>query len=525
MMPTTFWSRRLFPVGLLGAALAWPAAGFCQQPATPLPKQAAPTEAESSKSDVDRWYVVEMMGSKAGSMHVKVEEKDGKITTSSRLELAIGRGDAAVKISMGSTFIETIEGKPVLMTSRSKTGQMVTEQRYTFTPTGMEVTSTQAGHTTTQTLPLPTQTWMPPAAAERYALAEYQKGSRSIEVHTMDGLTGPTVVSAKREGFTKETLEIEGKSVEVLKTQTTTSAAPGITSTEYLDADLEMVQTETQMGGISMVMRRTTRQEARAKPKAGASPEIMLSTFVKPSSPIETPRTTTRGEYVLSLPEGAMPDLPTTGTQSVVRESPSTIRLTITRDAASRELPSETAPYLASTLLADAKDEKIVELTKRTLAIEPDASTPRQAELLRRAVHAHINLKNLGVGLGSASEVVRTREGDCSEHGVLLTAMLRAAGIPSRAVTGLIYADSFAGRAEIFGYHMWAQALLPGNDGTLRWVDLDATLPDETPYDATHITLATSDLGDGELGQGLMNVATVIGKLSITVVRVEHATP
>src|SRR5690606_5201760 len=95
------------------------------------------------------------------------------------------------------------------------------------------------------------------------------------------------------------------------------------------------------------------------------------------------------------------------------------------------------------------------------------------AEKLRRFVHSYISNKSLDVGLASASEVCRTREGDCTEHATLLAAALRFAGIPSRVVSGLIYAEEFAGRSRIFGYHMWTQALLPDDAGAMRWVDLD----------------------------------------------------
>lgn len=520
--------RRLAPASVVAAGLWCCAAPLCAQTtdAPPAPK-AAEGRAAAQRARVlsDRWYNVEMMGAKAGSMHVRVEEVNATITTTSRIDLSIGRGDARVKISMASTFVETSDGKPISMRSRSKTGQMETVQEYTFGATSISVKSTQAGRTTTQELTLPEEPWMTPAAAERYALAEYKAGSRVIEVRTMDALMGATPVSAKREGFTPATITLDGKNVEALKTTVTSSAAPGLTSVEYLDDKLDMLQTTTQVGGIEMVMRRTTRSDAKSSPAGNISPELMLSTFVKPDVAIERPRMVTRGTYVLSTPGAAMPDLPTTGTQSAERVNDATVRIVVTREAASRDVPEETAPYLASSLLADTSDEKIVSLVKATLEKEPGASKARKAELLRRAVHAYISEKSLGVGFATASEVVRTREGDCSEHGVLLAALLRVAGIPSRGVTGLIYADTFAGQSRIFGYHMWAQALLEGDDGTMRWVDLDATLPDEHPYDATHITLATSDLSDGDPGQGFISLAQVIGTLQIKVVDVEHAAP
>ena len=89
----------------------------------------------------------------------------------------------------------------------------------------------------------------------------------------------------------------------------------------------------------------------------------------------------------------------------------------------------------------------------------------------------------------------RTGSGDCTEHAVLLAALLKARMIPSRVCHGLVYVElggsAINGQAEVdaegnvidsaasgdgqFGWHMWSQALINGH-----WHDLDATL--HVPY-------------------------------------------
>ena len=64
---------------------------------------------------------------------------------------------------------------------------------------------------------------------------------------------------------------------------------------------------------------------------------------------------------------------------------------------------------------------------------------------------------------------------------MLLTALLRAAGIPARECVGLVYTD------HKFYYHAWTEAYLG------QWITMDATL-DQMPVDATHITLAHGGL-------------------------------
>jgi hypothetical protein len=100
---------------------------------------------------------------------------------------------------------------------------------------------------------------------------------------------------------------------------------------------------------------------------------------------------------------------------------------------------------------------------------------------------------------------------------VLLAALLRAEAIPSRVVSGLVYLDRFLGREAVFGYHMWTQAWLSGQDGRARWVDLDATL-DGHPFDAAHIALGTSPLAEVAFSNDLLRLSPLLGRLSIRVV-------
>jgi transglutaminase-like putative cysteine protease len=159
----------------------------------------------------------------------------------------------------------------------------------------------------------------------------------------------------------------------------------------------------------------------------------------------------------------------------------------------------------------------------RALApLESDAEDrPALAERIRRNVRRHITAKTLDVGFATASEVARTKQGDCTEHAVLLAAALRSVGIPSRVASGVIYVDQFAGGREVFGFHMWTQALLDGAGGKPRWVDLDATLPDAAPFDAAHISMVLSALPAEERMNSLAALAPMLGRLKIEVVETE----
>jgi transglutaminase-like putative cysteine protease len=136
-----------------------------------------------------------------------------------------------------------------------------------------------------------------------------------------------------------------------------------------------------------------------------------------------------------------------------------------------------------------------------------------RAQALRRFVHEHITAKNLDTAFATASETARMKRGDCSEHAVLLCALLRAAEIPARTASGLVYADAFAGERDLFGWHMWTQALIGG-----KWVDLDATLP--VRYDAAHVLVGTSSLAEGMGDADLSHLLILLGNLEIEVLEV-----
>jgi len=60
---------------------------------------------------------------------------------------------------------------------------------------------------------------------------------------------------------------------------------------------------------------------------------------------------------------------------------------------------------------------------------------------LTRFVASYIERKNLARGYDSASVVARRREGDCTEHAVLLTALARSFGFAARVVHGIAIVD------------------------------------------------------------------------------------
>lgn len=494
----------------LGMTAAWGLPCAAIEPPK-VPPVAPQHQARESRKE--HWYVIKVAGQRSGWMRTTTTSA-AAITTDEEMSISIKRDRTDITVSMHSTFVETPNATPISMSQVSAIGSAPTQQFYEFQKDGLKLTTKANDTTQVTTLPLPAGHWSTPAAAERRVKERMKAGDAAIITPSLSPATGAMIVTETRDSFEPAVLSVDGKDVNVVKCRVTSTAAPGISTIEYLDAQGTLIRQETAMGALPIVMMLTTQADATGKFEA---PEIMVSTFVVPDRQIKNARKLARAEYVLSVPEGDLPALAPTGSQTITKLDARSARVRVDIHAPIADAKDAANPaYLAPTTVADSKDAKVLELHKRATK---DAGTDpaARAEAMRLFVGRFIKAKNLSVGFASASETARSGEGDCSEHGVLLATLLRADGTPSRVVSGLIYVDGLARGQGAFGYHLWTQALLEV-DGHTRWVDLDATLNGPTPSDAAHIALALSDLSDADTMTSLVSVAPLLGRLAIEVV-------
>ncbi len=87
------------------------------------------------------------------------------------------------------------------------------------------------------------------------------------------------------------------------------------------------------------------------------------------------------------------------------------------------------------------------------------------------------------ISVPSALEVLKMKKGDCNEHAVLLTALMRTAGIPARLAAGVVYQDGY------FFYHAWVEIYLNS------WVPVDPTF-NQFPADVSHIRFIIGGLAN-----------------------------
>ena len=102
---------------------------------------------------------------------------------------------------------------------------------------------------------------------------------------------------------------------------------------------------------------------------------------------------------------------------------------------------------------------------------------------------------------GGARDSLTLRSGNCQTHARLYTALARAAGIPTRFVSGLVYQEG-----KGFLYHSWTESLLGG-----AWVAVDPTY-NQLPADPTHIKFF-----EGSSLDDMAPIIAIIGRIRITV--------
>ncbi|MFG0328543.1 MAG: transglutaminase family protein [Phycisphaerales bacterium] len=459
----------------------------------------------------DQWYVLNMQGQRSGWMHVRQSEKEGYFVTETEMRLSIARAATEIRIQMAGRFTETLDHEPVRMWSLQKLASVPTETTWEWIDEGVRRTIKQGVAESTDMLPAPEGEWMTPGAAGEYTEEQLGGGAEEITVTILDPLVGLMPIEITRTVLDRDaTVETMNGRRPAVKWKVVQSFANAVQSIEYVDEEGNVLRGEVDLGAIKMDLIAADRATALQKT---AAPELMLDTFVRPDRRIVRPRETERLVLDLSVTDGEMPELPSVAAQTA-EPIDGGIRLTIdTRGPNHADPDADIEALTGSNSYLNADDEEVRRLARQATREVRGGAPIERARAMRDFVFKYVDEKSLSVGFATASEVARERSGDCSEHGVLLAAMMRADGIPARVVSGLIYADEFAGARGIFGYHMWAQALIDG-----RWVDFDGTLP--VDFDATHITISTTSLDEGGLSNDLSSLVPLLGRLKISVVEI-----
>jgi len=516
-------ARLLRSMLVLLIAIVAPAMGVChwQAPASATesaaPRTTAPAIASDWRVDRDHWYRFEIDGKPCGWMRTQVlSAKDGSLRRSTgESTLRFGRAGQSVEISVFTQFDETPRGEPRHAMLRQRSGDVPIEQVFRFDPADrsrVSVVSTQGGRTVESLSTLPDSNWLTPIAADALAASRRAAGANDYKIRTVDLSTGLRLVDRIASRVGAGHFAHGDRTLPTTRWSVTDTLMPVATIEEWSTDDV-LVRTTTAMAFGKLEMTLADEAAARASTR-GPAFEVMVSTLVRPDRPIDDVFGVGRGRFRVRTKNGDALDLPSIGAQRVVRETPSSLAVvvdeTVTSPATAEEMAD--ARFRQASVTIDSNDDAIVRMAQRALGPHRAAPAKERAVALALAVHRHITKKGMAAAFASASETVRSREGDCTEHAVLLAALLRAEGIPSRVVSGLVYCPEFAGERGVFGWHMWTQAILDG-----AWVDLDATLPGPTAFHGGHLASGSSAQEHGAIDAEWAALVSLVGNLEIEV--------
>ncbi len=462
----------------------------------------------------EHWYRLTLAGSPCGWMHERTVRDGDAIRTETESNMQVGRMGQAVTVRSRNVFEERPDGTPLRVETERGTGRDVVRGRWAFTAKGIEVTQEQGGRTSTQVVPAPAAGWLAPAAADRFVRARESAGDAVVRYATIDPESGPTAVTVERTRVGESSVDVGNGPVKCTEWRVAISLLERPTG-EWVRTDGVAVKSTVDLG-VGVLESVLSTREAATAPIRGA--EVMARTFIELPQDARAIASARTAELRVRARDGTLADVPSAGAQSFARMGAGEGRVTI--DAARGSVVSEAeradARFTAASAMVDCGDARIKALAAR--AVDGEAGDARaRASSLRRATYAHLRTKNLAKGLATASEAAESRAGDCTEHAVLLAAMLRAQGIPARVATGLCYVADAGTVRNAYGWHMWTQAIV-GNE----WIDLDATLPADGPdFVASRLMTGSSAADGGSIDADLARIVNMIGDLEIEVVRID----
>jgi hypothetical protein len=474
----------------------------------------APAAAKPGKPASDEtWQSIYMSGQRVGFVHAVTQEieKDGrKIIVSDNLTgMTIKRFGFTLKMSMMQTSEEDADGNLLRYKfTIDNPPNSHTETRGEIVDGKLEVTTTNSGRETKSTLPWDADV-KSPAWIERILEVEPLKEGekKSFKMFSIEHSKVATVTLIDK--GKEETKLLDGSMAKLERIDMTHSLVPLLVLQSYADDKGETVKTVTNLMGMETY---TVSKDEALKEVSGGDLDVGAETVIK-TEPIPKIHQAHKAVYKITI-EGQAGDAFSEGpTQHVKKISDTELELTVIsiKPGEKGDQPQPGNSFLDASQFLDSNDARVQALAKEGAAGITDPA--KLAIQLEKFVHDRLTDKNFSTALATASEVARDLAGDCTEHAVLLAALLRANKIPARVAIGFVYAKSIGG----FGGHMWTEAYING-----QWVPLDATLA-MGGIGCGHLKISDSDLAENSAApvSAFIPIIHLLGKTKVEAVKVE----
>jgi hypothetical protein len=460
----------------------------------------------AAAADEVEYFALIVNGSKIGHIIHTRRVRAGKVITTHTMSRNIKHLGNPVTLATTEEHTETLVGKPLAFKTVESLSTMSQVVEGKVDSNGkMKV----LGGTAAQVEPR-TATWPKDALlSEGVRLFQQSQGLKEgleysyvqFDPGSLRGFTVKVHVTGRKE------VDILGRRETLWEIQSETD---GVLETIYVNDNFKMRKAIAPAAAFKLEAVACTRPYALSK---DAYLDVMKEILLASPRPLTNLATAGSVRYHFSPQPQARLIVPEYDNQTVSAD-PSGLTVTVTAQKTPTGVPfpykgndAEALEALKPTTFLDSNNSEVVALAR--WAVGPTKDAVVAVKRIETCAREHILIKDYSVGWASASEAIKTRRGDCTEHAVLAAAMCRAVGIPAQVVAGMTYADKFGDRRNVFVPHAWTMAYL-GN----KWIHFDAAL---AGYDLGHIAMGSGD-GDPD---DYTNLSRVMGLFHIDAATVQ----
>lgn len=506
--------RFLVVSGLLGISLS---AG-CAPPAAETKKPASPAAATATGglSNREAWDVFYIGNTRVGygSTTVARQTRDGQpvLLVEGLNHLAVRREGQRTDQEIRYRSIETPDGRLLEFDSETLMGGSSVRTLGRVVGEQLRMETTSQGKTTSTTLPWSNGFGGMYAMEESLLRAPMQPGQQREVSTFVAGINQVARVGLNARQW--ENVSILGVTQKLLRIDTAMRfpIGPPLTGAVWIDASGETIKTHSEVMNLDSYRV----SKAVALDERDASFDMTADLTIRLERPAQGAHSAAAARYRVTLdngdPSAAFVNCPG---QHVKSQGGHVAEITVFGLRPDRPVPADSAaeqPADADDLqpnnFIQSDDKRVVAMAAEAAGSETDPWKVAQA--LENCVHRIITKKDFSQAFATAAEVAQSREGDCTEHAVLLAALARARGIPARVAIGLVWIES----RRAFGYHMWTEVYVQS-----RWIALDATLA-QGGIGGGHLKLAHTNLKGASAYSNFLPVVQVIGHLTIDPVEI-----
>ena len=416
-------------------------------------------------------------------------------------------GATSKLVSTETSWVDAKTGVLLADDSKTESAGHVTETRATYSPTGVDFSSSLGGQAKNTHLALP---------SGKHFLVDPTSGvgvTPQVGMKAEGLVLAPSLsrlVNAHVDIVGKENVTINGQSVSAFKV---IDANDLESATMFADDAGDALRIDLSLAGKPMQVVKETRELALAP--VGTPINLAAATSNHPvgasladarrartityrlsnvSRPLPASDTVETIDYV----PATAPAASSTGAPAPAdRTADVTIHATPLPDAATapplfaspQSAPADLQTYLLPTQYVESTDPRIRQIAQ-SLVGKGGANCVDAATKIAAYVHRTVKADPSITSLRPATDVCRDPRGVCRDYTVLFAAIARAAGLPTKQCFGIVFdGQNFVG-------HAWPE-VWTGKDatGANRWTAIEPTWG--VPYaDATHLKMAEGDVPD-----------------------------